>query len=133
MERVLTLVVNDDAIAFPYEYLQEHPIVYETVGGEEVVVFWQPGVTSALDQQQIAGSRDVGAAAAFSPLLDGQLLTFVDEDGRIVDEETGSEWNVLGLAIDGPLAGSRLDEHVNGTHFWFAWAAFQPETRVWQP
>jgi hypothetical protein len=133
MERVLTLIVNDDAIAFPYEYLQQHPVVYETVGGEDVVVFWQPGVASALDQQQIAGSRDVGAAAAFSPVLDGQVLTFVTEDGRIVDEETGSEWNVLGLAIDGPLAGSRLEEYVNGTHFWFAWAAFQPETRVWQP
>jgi hypothetical protein len=133
MERVLTLMIDDDAIAFPYDDLRMNPIVYETVGGEEVVVFWQSGTASALDQQDIASSRNVGAAGVFSPVLDGRRLTFVDDGGRILDRETGSEWNVLGLAVDGPLAGSRLDEYVNGTHFWFAWAAFQPDTRVWEP
>jgi hypothetical protein len=133
MERVLTLMINDDPVAYPYSRLEEHPVVHDEVGGEPVVVFWEPGTTSALDQTSIADSRDVGSANAFSPILDGEELTFTVEDGEIRDEKTGSTWNVLGLATSGELEGERLDEYVNGTHFWFAWAAFQPETRVWSP
>jgi len=49
---------------------------------------------------------------------------------RFTDAQTGSRWNVLGHAVDGPLAGARLDpvEHVDT--FWFAWAAFHPDTRI---
>jgi len=49
------------------------------------------------------------------------------------DEQTGSTWDVLGRAVDGPLAGARLEpaEHVDT--FWFSWAAFRPETRVVAP
>ena len=30
-----------------------------------------------------------------------------------------------------PLAGRQLEPVVHGNHFWFAWAAFAPETTVW--
>jgi hypothetical protein len=30
-------------------------------------------------------------------------------------------------------AGSRLEPVVHGNHFWFAWAVFQPDTRVYTP
>jgi hypothetical protein len=49
-----------------------------------------------------------------------------------VDEETGSSWNVLGQAIDGPLAGKSLTPIVHGDHFWFARAAFKPDTIIYQ-
>jgi hypothetical protein len=133
MERVLTLEINDEPMAYPFSQLEEHPVVHDEVGGEAVVVFWAPGATSALDETSIAESRDVGAAGAFSPVLDGEELSFVHIDGEIRDEQTDSVWNVLGHAIDGELQGERLDEYVNGTHFWFAWAAFQPETGIWSP
>lgn len=47
-----------------------------------------------------------------------------------VDDETGSRWDIFGIALDGPLAGERLVavEHVDT--FWFAWAAYQPDTRI---
>jgi hypothetical protein len=133
MERVLTLEINDEPMAYPFSQLEEHPVVHDEVGGEAVVVFWAPGATSALDETSIAESRDVGAAGAFSPVLDGEELSFVHIDGEIRDEQTDSVWNVLGHAIEGELQGERLDEYVNGTHFWFAWAAFQPETGIWSP
>ena len=49
-----------------------------------------------------------------------------------MDVETGSEWTVEGLAVSGARAGEILDP-VPGTFvaFWFAWAAFQPETAIW--
>jgi len=53
-------------------------------------------------------------------------------NGQIIDTETESVWQVDGLAVGGPLAGSRLtpiDEAY--VSFWFAWAAFQPQTEIW--
>jgi hypothetical protein len=133
MERVLTLEINGEPKAYPFSLLEDHPVVHDEVGGEPVVVFWTPGTTSALDQTSIADSRDVGAANAFIPILNGEELTFVHQDDKIRDEQTGSTWNVLGQATSGELEGKRLEEYLNGTHFWFAWAAFQPDTGVWAP
>jgi hypothetical protein len=75
----------------------------------------------------------VGTANAFGRLLAGQTLAFVFDGSKIVDDETGSEWDVLGRALSGPLAGQQLTPVVAVNHFWFSWAAFKPETRVYQP
>jgi hypothetical protein len=75
----------------------------------------------------------VGSAAAYSPMVDGRQLTLINQRGRIVDAETGSVWNLLGRAVDGELAGQQLAPVVGVNHFWFSWAAFKPETRVYQP
>jgi hypothetical protein len=112
--------------------LADMGVINDTVGGQDVVALWQPGAASALDQSRIDDSRDVGMAALYSRDLDGQTLTFaLDADGTIRDEQTGSAWNVFGTALDGALAGSQLQQIIAGTHFWFAWAAFQPETAVY--
>ncbi|MBM3122999.1 MAG: DUF3179 domain-containing protein, partial [Chloroflexi bacterium] len=49
------------------------------------------------------------------------------------DLETGSEWTILGHASSGPLAGEKLVPVVAVNHFWFSWAAFSPETRIFMP
>lgn len=79
----------------------------------------------------VADGRDVGAATAYNRDLNGQNLTFVYEDGQIVDDQTGSIWNARGEAIAGRLQGERLTPIVAINHFWFSWAAFRPETRVY--
>lgn len=131
--RVLTIDLNGEAVAYPYETLEQTRVANDTVGGEAVVVFWQAGTASPLDRLTTAGGRDVGAAAAFSRTVDGQVLTFLAKDGAIQDKETGSTWNVLGAATGGPLAGTQLSPVVSINHFWFSWAAFRPETRIFQP
>jgi hypothetical protein len=133
MARVITLDLNGEAVAYPYDVLQQVRVVNDTVGGVPVVVFWTPGTASALDSAAIAQGRDVGAANAFSRELDGQLLTFRLDGDRITDEQTGSEWNVLGEAISGELEGRQLTPVVSINHFWFSWAAFRPETRIYRP
>lgn len=131
--RVLTLDLNGEAVAYPYDVLQAVHVVNDSVGGTDVVVLWAPGTASALDTGTVAGGRDVGAANAFSRELDGQTLTYAYDGSRIVDDETGSEWDVLGRAVNGPLAGKQLAPVVAINHFWFSWAAFRPETRIYQP
>ena len=102
------------------------------VDDRPLVVLWASGTASALDNITVDTGRDVGAVNAFSRELEGQTLTFRFDGERIVDEETGSEWNVLGQAVSGPLASSQLTPVVGINHFWFSWAAFRPETRIYQ-
>jgi hypothetical protein len=97
------------------------------------VVFWQAGTASPLDSATAASGRDVGTAAAFSRQINNQLLTFTFEGGAIKDQQTGSTWNVLGVATDGELEGKQLTAVISINHFWFSWAAFKPETRIYQP
>jgi thiol-disulfide isomerase/thioredoxin len=132
MARVVTVELNDETVAYPYEVLQKVRVVNDTVGGIPVVVLWAPGTASALDDSSVAGGDDVGAATTFSRELDGQTLTFALDGESIVDEQTGSAWDVLGQATSGPAAGSELAPVVSINHFWFSWAAFRPETRVYR-
>ncbi len=132
MARVLTIDLNGEAAAYPYETLAQVGAVNDTVGGEAVVVFWQAGTASALDSGSVAGGRDVGSAAAYRRTVAGQTLTFSPGgESAFTDAETGSTWDILGRALDGPLAGTQLEPVVSINHFWFSWAAFRPETRVY--
>jgi len=90
-------------------------------------------VASALDAPRIADRADVGTVGVFDSVVDARTLHFAWRDDALVDAETGSRWNVLGQATVGPLAGRRLVPLLHGTHFWFAWAAFKPQTCIWAP
>jgi len=50
--------------------------------------------------------------------------------GGFVDEQTGSRWDITGRAVSGPLEGRRLDRVIAIDSFWFDWAAFHPDTRI---
>ena len=133
MERVVTISAGGEDVAYPFSVLQAQRVVNDTVGGVPVVIFFRPGTASALDVAAIARGRNVGSGTAFSPLLDGQRLTFAFRDGQIVDEQTGSVWSITGVAASGTRAGRRLAPIVHGNHFWFAWVAFKPGTRIYRP
>lgn len=133
MARVLTVDLGGEAVAYPYDVLQSVGVINDVVDGEAIVVFWQPGAASALDAVRIAEGRDVGAAVAYSRQLDYRTLSFIDKEGSILDENTRSQWDVLGKAVAGELAGRQLKPIVAINHFWFSWAAFKPETRIYQP
>ena len=131
--RILALEINDEVVAYTYDLLKEIHVANDTVGGQEIAVLWEAGTSSALDSGSIALGRDIGTANAYSRELDGRTLTFAFENDRIVDMETGSEWNSLGQAISGELAGSQLEELLSFNHFWFSWAVFMPQTRIYRP
>jgi hypothetical protein len=131
--RVLTIDLNGEAVAYPYTVLEEVQVVNDVVGRMPVVVFWAAGTASALDREAITTSRDVGAAVAYDRDYDGRVLNFQIVGSEIVDQETGTTWNVLGQAVAGELAGAQLSPVVSINHFWFSWAAFKPETRIYQP
>lgn len=135
VERVVTVSQPDQAIdiAYPLSVLSAAGVINDSQGGQDLVVFFASGTNSALGSGVIADAEDVGATGVFDPMVDGQKLTFQKEGDQIVDVETGSAWNVLGQAIDGELAGESLEAIVHGDHFWFSWAAFRPDTIIYEP
>ncbi len=130
-ERVLAVTIGEVSAAFPFGVLRSERVVSYTLNGQEMVILFKPGARSALGAQSIADAADVGATGVFDPNLDGEKLRFRVEGEHFVDRETGSVWNILGEAIDGPLAGKKLTPIVHANHFWFTWAAFKPETTIY--
>jgi hypothetical protein len=140
MARVVTVSLDDVStgsgqtvdVAYPLSILAKDGVINDTQTGHDLVVFHAIGTSSALDTAIIAEGADVGATGVFDANLEGQKLTFRRVGDRIVDDDTGSAWNVLGQAVEGPLAGKSLTPIVHGDHFWFAWAAFKPDTIIYQ-
>jgi len=129
-ERVVGLKMGEAARAYPWPILARERVVNDTFAGEPLVIFYQTGTLSALDQAELAESRDVGATGVFSRRLGERLLTFEASADGFRDRETGSTWTLLGTAQRGPLAGRRLRAITHVDAFWFAWAAFNPSTSV---
>jgi len=69
---------------------------------------------------------------AYAPFVDGWRLSFEVRNQTIVDTQIESTWSVMGEALSGPLEGTRLAPIEEAyAAFWFAWAAFQPDTELW--
>lgn len=99
-----------------------------TIGDTAVVILWKSGQATALEADSISDGRDVGSVGVFSPEVAGRALTFETRGGTFIDVETNSTWDVTGAAIEGPLAGSRLEPIHHLDTFWFAWSTYRPGT-----
>jgi hypothetical protein len=122
-ELALGLVENGVEKAYPYGALGERSTVNDQIGGRPVVVVSDAGAQMAL---------------AFDRRTGGETLTFevAETTGfpfHIRDVETGSRWTLDGLAVDGPLAGSTIEQVATYSAMWFAWAAFNPQTELFAP
>jgi len=134
MARVVGInLENGQGGAFSLELLQESQVLNKSIGDLPVVLFWKPGTASALDSGSIADGRDIGTTGVFAATIGDQMLTFsANGEGLFLDQETGSIWDILGNALEGPLIGNRLTRLPHHDTFWFAWAAFVPDSELSQ-
>ncbi len=136
--RVLVIRHGGASVAMQHDALQSQGVLALELGGSPVVAFHLPGTATPIQNQQVAFGRDVGATGVFDPTVDGQELSFTRQPdaassggpGGFTDDQTGSTWSILGRALDGPLAGTRLQpiEHIDT--FWFAAAAYDPDIEL---
>ena len=136
--RVLVIRHGGESVAVQHDTLQSEGVLSLDLDGSQVVAFHLPGTATPIQHDQVAFGRDVGATGVFDPSVDGQVLTFTrvpdaassDGPGGFTDDQTGSTWSILGRALDGPLAGTRLQpiEHIDT--FWFAAAAYDPDIEL---
>ncbi|MEZ4706260.1 MAG: DUF3179 domain-containing protein [Caldilineaceae bacterium] len=131
-ERVVGVEWDGNVMAYPFSAVADAGVINDEWAGAAIVVMHKTGTASALDSRTISEGRDVGSVAVFKREVDGQTLTFsTNADGTFSDAETGSTWNILGKAVAGELEGGQLERVLSFDHFWFAWAAFFPETSLY--
>jgi hypothetical protein len=126
-ERVVTLGSGPDFTAVPFSALRENPVQNLSVGGQDVVVFWRPGTSSALDDSAVAEGRDVGSVVVYARTVDGMLREFSPGPGETLVDDTGASWDASGRPVDD---GPPLTPVAHDTPFWFAVAAFVPDPTI---
>ena len=126
LSRVVGIRVGDQTKAYPFSTIQAEGVVNDEFAGQPIAVFWGAAETAdSLDTSQIGSGAGIGTGIAFIREVDGQMLTFTAAgDDTFTDVETGTRWNLLGLGLEGPLAGTTLTKAIHQNEFWFAWAAF---------
>jgi hypothetical protein len=130
MQRVVGVRTEEAARAWTLEAISADQVTAtnSTVGDEPVVILWTPGQSSALETDSVSAGRDVGSVGVFSPVVDGEILTFAVVDGSVTDDQTGSVWSITGEAVSGELSGRQLDRIPHLDTFWFAWSTYAPGT-----
>lgn len=129
-QRVVGITLDETSVAYSMALLADsgESATAVTVGSRDLVILWKPGQASALDASTVEGGEDVGSVGVFVPELDGSPVTLVAQDGEFLDQETGSRWTIAGVAVEGPLEGSRLERVEHLDTFWFAWSTYRPDT-----
>lgn len=119
----LGLVLEGQAIGFPFSALSRTPLAHVTHADRPlVVVYIQPAAT----------------ALAFRREVEGRILTFHQltrqgELWQMTDRETGSRWNALtGQAVAGPLAGTSLPPVPATQAYLSNWRQLYPRGKIWQ-
>lgn len=116
-EIVVGLTIRDDTAAYPFTVLKELGVLHDTLGGENIVVFYD---------------GEAQCATVFDGKIDGTSISFHREGDKIIDDQTGSVWSALsGSALSGPLQGQRLRLLPATTSFWFVWRDYFPVTRLY--
>jgi hypothetical protein len=114
---VIGIEVDGDAVAVRYRDASDERVINERAGDEPIVIF-----ADAETRTVRVFSRDTASG----------VLTFnVARDGSVTDTETGSGWDLArGIALEGPLKGTRLSPVPYVTAFDWAWSDFWPESRL---
>ena len=119
-EIVVGVRLGSQAKAYPLALLQRQSPVQDVVGGVPVVLV-------------VLG--DGRSVRAFERHLDGRQLSLFAKTGTapplLIDAETGSEWDLAGQALAGPLAGKKLAKVFVLKDYWFDWRAYNPGTRIY--
>jgi hypothetical protein len=111
---VVGITLGEWATAYPYELAAEAGILNDHVGPYPVIVHVN------------AQSR---AIHVYLRQADDRTLTFVQGDGQVRDEETGSTWQMdRGVAVGGPLKGQALRSLPYIPAFDSAWRDFYPDS-----
>jgi hypothetical protein len=115
---VIGVTLGDAAGAYPFKAAAKAGIINDTVGPYPILVHVNP---------------DTQGVYTYLRQVDDRVLTFVQEDGTVRDQQTGSTWRMeQGLALDGPLEGQVLRAVPYIPAFPSAWEDFYPDSRWYE-
>lgn len=117
---VVGVEIGGASRAYPFPALRRQSPVVDRLGGESIVL--------------VVGD-DGKSIRVFRTGVEGRALTFAARVGvrplRLFDAETGSEWDLSGRAVTGPLQGSQLEKVYALKEYWFDWKTYHPKTGVY--
>ena len=124
---VIGVALEDAATAYHYKLASSRRVINDRVGPHPLVVFVDPNTRDIK-----VYLRRIGAASPDAP-TPAELRFELVEGGRIVDLETGSVWDTMrGVAIEGALKGTLLQQIPYVTSFEWAWLDFFHHTRLYE-
>jgi hypothetical protein len=132
-EPVIAHQVKGEAKAYPLQILIWHEIVNDLIDGVPVTATFCPLCHTAIvfDRWLDGRTHDFGVSGMLR--YSDMIMYNRQKDGRFLDRETRSTWNVLGQCVSGHLKGKQPEPIGHGDFFAFAWVVFQPETEIHQP
>jgi Protein of unknown function (DUF3179) len=117
---VVGVSLNGKSRAYPFVVLRKQSPVLDTLGGVPIAL--------------VVG-EDQKSIRVFERTVDGrslELLAKADTSPlRLLDAETGTEWDFAGTAVSGPLAGRALTKVRALKEYWFDWKIYQPLTGIY--
>ena len=121
---VVGVALEQWATAYYYKQAADLRVINDRIGAHPVAVF--------VDSE----TRDIKVylrRRAAGPVSSPELRFEIDGSGRVVDTQTASVWDTTrGVAIEGPLKGTALQQLPYITSFDWAWLDFFPHTTFYE-
>jgi Protein of unknown function (DUF3179) len=118
---VIGITVNGASRAYPFNTLLKQSPIVDELGRMPILV--------------VLGD-DRKSIRAFDRTVDDRKLEFFVKPNisplRLVDGDTGSEWDFSGKAVSGAARGKQLKKISVLNDYWFDWKAYNPETSLYQ-
>ncbi|NKB66032.1 MAG: DUF3179 domain-containing protein [Candidatus Latescibacteria bacterium] len=121
-QMVYGLARKGEALAYPYDLLGQRDLANHHFAGRDILILFDGEAQMAVGFERALGDRRLDFALLSVPADGPPLFT---------DSQTGSTWNIMGFAIDGPLAGQQLTPIAAYSAYWFGWAGFWPNSEIW--
>ena len=115
---VIGITLGDHAKSYPFGPASREGAINDRLGPFPILVLADAGTQSVHTYLRIGKDEE---------------LEFELRDGRLVDRQTGSVWDVArGIAVEGPLTGTVLQQVPYMTSFDWAWEDFYPHTEFYK-
>ena len=102
--------------AYKLKHIEDSKVINDMIGNKSIALF----------------SLHPFMVRVFDSTLEGLELDFqYDNSNKIIDIQTGSEWNFDGIATTGAMKGKHLTRLPFDEGFWFEWIAFHPESELY--
>jgi hypothetical protein len=104
--------------AYKLQQIETQKVINDDIGGKPITLFSpHPAMVRVYDRM----------------IIGDKILEFEynNSNNKIIDKQTGTEWNFNGEAINGTLKGTHLTRLPFDEGFWFEWVAFHPQTSLY--
>jgi len=118
--QILGIKIRSVAKAYPISAVQQQSLIVDYIAGVPLMIVM---------------AEDGKSVRTFDRTVDGRGLEFFTKPNsrplRLVDAETGSEWDFTGRCIGGQYSGRELKKIDSLRDYWFDWKIYNPDTEIY--